>query len=246
MKLKKNVSYFPVQDAEQDVLLRLRESDLSGRIADVLNILDLIAETGATPADVEQALHVLEASRQGEGLKARFDNLEARLNARIEKGLEEIEGRLSKHFAGAASVTAHDAVLDSSPSAHSELPLAASAVPQSEVPSVPPDANLAVRIGDEVVWAESAAQFYVAVWRWLFEHGKVRITDLPIATAGKKRHEVATTPVHPSGKEFYRAEAPVPGAYVEVNLSRSDIVRRAKKYLTLYGVDHELVVGPAE
>jgi hypothetical protein len=248
MKSKKNVSYFPVDASEQDILLRLREGDLSARLADVREILDLVAEAKSSPADVEQALRLLDESRQGEGIEARFDNLEARLAARIARGLEEIEGRLSKHFGG--TMTPEPVAPPSQPAPPERASPAAkppaAVVPSAPVEAVPKDANLAFRIGTDLVSGESAAQFYVAVWRWLFAHGKVRLADLPIGTAGKKRYEVAATAVHPSGKEFYRAEQPIPGAFLEVNLSRGDIVRRAKKYLTQYGAPFDVIVGGEE
>lgn len=245
MKAKANHHYFPVSEAEEEFLWRLRDPDLAARLADVRGILDLVAGSGATAADVEQALGLLEVSRREEGLGARFDNLEARLTARIEKGLAEIEGRLSKHLSAAAGPVV---VAPTAPSAGGGAPTSPppATTTRPTVPVVPPEANLAVRIGDEVVWGESAAQFYVAVWRWLFDHGRVRLADLPIGTAGKKRYEVSRSPLHPSGKEFYRAESPTPGAFLEVNLSRNDILRRARKYLAEYGVPHEVLVGPQE
>lgn len=248
MKSKKNVSYFPVDASEQDILLRLREGDLSARLADVREILDLVAEAKSSPADVEQALRLLDESRQGEGIEARFDNLEARLAARIARGLEEIEGRLSKHFGGTMTPDVAAVVSQPAPQEHSLPPAKPppTIVASSRVDVVPKDANLAFRIGTEIVSGESAAQFYVAVWRWLFAHARVGLADLPIGTSGKKRYEVAATAVHPSGKDFYRAEQPVPGAFLEVNLSRGDIVRRAKKYLTQYGAHFEVIVGGEE
>jgi hypothetical protein len=260
MKTKKSVSYFPVDGSEQALLLRVRESDLEGRVADLLEMVGQIGEASLRPADLAQAIQLLVASRQGDGLEARFDNLEARLKERIEKGLAEIEGRLSKRLtdtpAGLASPQAPSLLSSAetwpptapAPAAATESPL--KAPPQlavaPPVDTVPKDANLAFRVGLEFISGESAAQFYIAVWRWLFEHGRVRLADLPIGTAGKQRYEVAAKPVHPSGKGFYRAEEPVPGAFLEVNLSRGDIVRRAKKYLGRYGVEYEVVVGSGD
>jgi hypothetical protein len=240
MKAKKNVSYFPVSAVEQALLLRVREPDLEGRADDLLPMLDQIAEARLTPADLDQAIQLLSESRQGEGLDARFDNLEARLKERIERGLSEIEGRLSKRFGGESS-TMEPAPPESSRTSVTEL----IATPQAPVlgnPGIPAEASVAFRIGSDLVWGASAAQFYIAVWRWLFEHGRVQPGDLPIQ-GGKKRYVVAASPVHPSGKDFTSAGEPVPGVFVEANLSRGDIIRRAKKYLGQFGVAFEVVVG---
>ncbi len=245
MKSKKNVSYFPVDSNEHALLLRVRESDLIGHGPELLEMVDQLAEASLTPADLAQAIQLWATSRQGEGLDARFENLEARLKERIEKGLAEIEGRLSKRLTD-SPVEPLAATPSPPPGNIPPPPPPKPAIPPPVVPSpapVPKDANLAFRIGSEVISGESAAQFYIAVWRWLFEHGRVRMADLSIGTAGKKRYEVAATPIHPSGKEFYRAEEPVKGAYLEVNLSRGDIVRRAKKYLGQYGVAYDVLVG---
>jgi len=230
------VAYFPVLKDEQTILERLRHADLAGRLGHVLEILDLVADAKVEPADVEQAFQLLDEARQSEGMDARFDNLEARLTARIEKGLTEIEGRLSKRTAGAgpAPVEGPVATLEAEP----ETPPPKDTTNGSEVPR---DASLAFRIGSDVVAAPSAAQFYAAVWRWLFDHGHVKRADLPIQS-GKKRYQVAAEPVHPTGKAFYRAEE-VHGAFVEVNQSRNGILRNAKKYLDQYGVAYEVLVG---
>ncbi len=121
-------------------------------------------------------------------------------------------------------------------------PSPADAQPGSSDGGVPKEASIAFRVGSELLWATSAAQFYVTVWRWLFEHKRARTADLPIQS-GKKRFVAAATPVHPSGKDFTRAEEPVPGVFIEVNLSRNDIIRRSKKYLAQFGADFEVVVG---
>ncbi len=240
MKSKKNVSYFPVSATEQALLLRVREADLAGRTDDLLAMLDQIAEAKLTPAELDQAVQVLAESRQGEGLEARFDNLEARLKERIERGLAEIEGRLSKRLGGDTSTS------EPAPLASARVPVA-QAAPTSPAPAavnggIPEEASVAFRVGSDLVWGASAAQFYVAVWRWLFEHGLVKPGELPIQ-GGKKRYVAATSPVHPSGKDFTRADEPVPGVFVEVNLSRGDIIRRAKKYLGQFDVAFEVVVG---
>ena len=246
MKSKKNVSYFPVSAAEQALLLRVREADLSGRVEDLLSMLDQIAEAGLTAADLEQAVQLLAENRQGEGMDARFDNLEARLKERIERGLTEIEGRLSKRMDGEASIPAPVSAKPASPKVSAAKP-APSPAPNvapadADEGGVPKDASVAFRVGSDLVWATSAAQFYVAVWRWLFERECARPGDLPIQS-GKKRYVVAATPVHPSGKDFTRPEEPVPGVFIEVNLSRGDIIRRSKKYLAQFGAEFEVVVG---
>jgi hypothetical protein len=58
--------------------------------------------------------------------------------------------------------------------------------------------------------------------RWTTTHAGV--VTIPTTTL------VATPKL--SGKEFYRAEEPVKGVFLEVNLSRGDILRRAKKYFS--------------
>lgn len=238
MKTKKNVSYFPVSAAEQALLIRVREADLAGRTDDLLAMLDQIAEAKLTPAELDQAVQVLAESRQGEGLEARFDNLEARLKDRIERGLTEIEGRLSRRISGETATQAH------APAAPQPVavPRVTGPAPTPEDGGIPEAASVAFRIGGDLVWGPSAAQFYVAVWRWLFEHGRVKRGDLPIH-GGKKRYVAATSPMHPGGNDFTRADQPVPGVFVEVNLSRGDIIRRAKKYLGQFDVAFEVVVG---
>lgn len=212
MKPNKSVSYFPVDAAEQALLLRVREPDLAGRLPEVVEILDLIAESQLTAADLEQAIELLVQNRQGEGRDARFENLEGRLREHIEQGLTAIEGRLSRRLSGDPAPVR--------PPPPKPPRGAVQILPPP--PPVPKDANLAVRIGSEVVSGPSAAQFYVAVWRWLFEKGHAKPTELPIQ-GGKLRYVVAKEAVHPSGKPFTRWEEAVPGVYVEVNLSRTDI-----------------------
>jgi hypothetical protein len=236
MKSKKTVSYFPVSMNEQALLLRVRESDLAGRLEELVDMLDLIADANLSKADLEQAIQSFQANSQGEGLDARFDNLEGRLKERITKGLAEIEGRLSKRLAGVGGA------VEDMPPEPPEDPPGKGESPPSDDDDVPKEASVAFRIGSELVWGVSAAQFYLAVWRWLFEHGRVKPTELPIQS-GKKRYVVAAAPIHPSGKEFTRSEEPVPGVFVEANLSRGDIIKRAKKYLDQYGVAFDVVVG---
>ncbi len=240
MKPKKNVSYFPVSGHEQALLLRVREPDLAGRLDELLDMLDQIAEAKKSKADLEQAIQLFLANSQGEGLDARFDNLEGRLKERIAKGLAEIEGRLSKRLSGDGPQT--EAPPPEPPEVPTDDPPGTVKSPPTIDDDVPKDASMAFRIGSELVWGVSAAQFYLAVWRWLFEHGHAKHSDLPIRS-GKKRYAVATEPIHPSGKEFTRAEEPVPGVFAEVNLARGDIIRRAKKYLAQYDVAFDVVVG---
>jgi hypothetical protein len=237
MKLKKSVSYFPVSAAEQALLLRVREHDLVGRTDDLLVMLDQIAEANLTPGDLEQAVQLLIESRRSEGLDARFDNLEARLKERIARSLMEIEGRLSKRLGG------------DTPQPAPALPVRAPTTVPTPSPQViepptaiPETASIAFRIGPDLVWGESATRFYVSVWKWLLENRKVQHGDLPIQ-GGKQRYVVAASPVHPTGNEFTRSEEPVPGVFIEVNLSRNDIIRRSKKYLAQYDVPFEVVVG---
>ncbi len=135
MKAKTNVSYFPVSTDEQVLLLRVREPDLAGRADDILAMLAQIAEAKLTPAELDQAVQLLAESRQGEGLDARFDNLEARLKERIERGLAEIEGRLSKRLAGDAPTPEHAPVASvclpvAQPQHAPSLPFLARAVPR--------------------------------------------------------------------------------------------------------------------
>ena len=243
MKPKKTVSYFPVDSSEQALLLRVREADLAGRGADVVQMVDQLAEAGMTPADLEQAIQLFVDSQQGEGLEARFDNLEGRLKERVERGLAEIEGRLSKRLAGDASADPEGPPRTVPPAP----PRPAAPAAREKVPSPPQevakDASLALRIGSELLQGTTASQFYVEVWRWLFDQGHVRLADLPIKGAGKKRYMVAAEPTHPTGKPFFAAKEAVPGAFVEANLSRSNILTRAKKLLDEHEVAFEVVVG---
>ena len=243
MKPKKDVLYFPVSISEHELLLRVRMPDLIDRADDLVDMVDQIARERLTPAELDQAIQAYVESRKGEGLDARFDNLEGRLKERIEKGLAEIEGRLSKRQPGAAPASESPTPEDKSSATHSAAQAGPAASAQNADGSVPREASLAFRIGPDLVWGPSAAQFYVAVWRWLFEHGHVTHADMPIQ-GGKSRYAVASSPVHPSGKRFTRSEEAVPGAFVELNMSRADIIRRAKKYLSLYGVAYSVAVGP--
>jgi hypothetical protein len=232
---RKPVAYLPVHAEEQELLWRAREPDLAHRTAELTAMLDQIASAQLRPADLEQAIELLVASRQGEALEARFENLEARLKERIEKGLSEIEGRLSRRLAPAAPAPAPAAEAPAAP---------AVAPPRAEPPreELPREASLAFRVEGALVWGPSAAQFYVEIWRWLFDHGKVSPRDLPIPS-GRTRHAVAAAPVHPSGKDFFAAHELRPGVWVEAHMSRENVIQRAKKHLTDHGVRFEVVVG---
>jgi len=252
MKTKKNVSYFPVTASEQTLLTRVREADLSDRLEDVLAMLNQIAEAALTPATLDQAVQLLSESRQGEGLEARFENLGGRLQERIERGLAEIEGRLSKRFDGATSpqLVAHPASATTGSAPSASAPVAPSPVPRetsrpvrsTRRSSVPRAASVAFQIGPDLVWGTSASKFYIEVWRWMLEQGRVNLSDLPIKS-GSKRYVIATTPIHQSGKPFLLAKEPAPGVFVEAHLSRADIIHRAKRYLEQFGVEYEVVVG---
>jgi hypothetical protein len=243
-----SVFYFPVTAEEQALLLRVREPDLADRRAELPELLDILASERLSAADLEQALQLLAASRQREDLDARFENLEARLHQRIDRGLSEIEGRLSRRL------SEPPAAADPQPTAAAPVPLSVPlAVSTTAAPSpvgppplqeVPREANIAFRVAGDLVWGPSAAQFYIALWRWLIQHQHVQLTDLPIQ-GGKMRYVVAAEAIHPSGKEFTRAESPAPGFFIEVNLSRGDILRRAVRFLTEHSVDHEIIVGEA-
>lgn len=239
------VYYFPVTAEEQALLLRVREPDLVARLAHLPDMLDLLASEQISVAELELALQLLAASRQGEGMDARFENLEARLIHRIDRGLSEIEGRLSRRL---SESTPPPAELQPPAVTHSMTSIERGTAPEqytwTENDEVPRNANIAFRIGGDLVWGPSAAQFYIALWRWLIQHQQVRASDLPIR-AGRLRYVVAAQPLHPSGKEFTRAEVPSDGFYIEVNLSRGDILRRAAKLLSDRGITHEIIVGDA-
>ena len=242
MKPRKSVSYFPVSAVEQALLLRVREGDLVGRVDEVLVMLDQIAEEQLQPADLDQAIQLLASSKLGEGLDARFNNLEARLKERVERGLAEIEGRLSKRLAGEPANSGLLEPIGAGEAVSQPAPHPPSGAEDDDDDGVPREASVAFRLGEDLVWGASASQFYVAIWRWLFEHGHATVEDLPIQ-GGKKRYVVSTSAIHPSGKEFTRSEEPAPGVFVEVNLSRADIIRRTRKYLAHFGVDFEVVLG---
>lgn len=252
MKPGSTVAYFPVDAREQALLLRVRELDFAGGLPALVEMIGQIAEARLTPAELEQAMQLLVESRQGEGLDARFANLEGRLRERIEKGLAEIEGRLSKRFGSAAEAAPMGANEASSPPEIEKVPprrvipkkKPAPRPPVAKPPAmrIPKEATIAFAIGDELIWGASAAQFYIAIWRWLIERGHLTAGELPIRS-GRSRYAVAKKPVHPNGNEFVRAEKLADGIFIEVNLARSDIIRRAKRYLTQRGVIFDVMVG---
>ena len=241
MKTTNKVAYFPVLPHEQALLERVRSPDLAARHAELLELLDLLAEHGAGPADLEQALQLLDAAKLGEGLGARFENLEARLVARIEKGLQEIEGRLSK-WVGGGALAAEPSPAPSEPGA----PPSGPEVPPATLDSVevPEGASLAFVVDGELIWSKSGTEFYRLLWAWLFEHGHASMDELPIR-GSKKRHEVAAEPVHPSGKAFF-APKETHGIWIEAHASRASLTFRAKKHLKRYGVPFKVLVGPEE
>ena len=236
MTSKTKVAYFPVIEEEQAILERIRRKDLAARRHDVLNLLDILAEAGTAPADLEQALVLLEAARSSEGLDARFENLEARLARRLEDGLAEIEGRLAK---SAAAGGGEPRVPGPQPPPPPRPP----GRPPTSKPAVPENANLAFVVAGELVWGTSGTKFYQGIWKWLIEHGHLSAADLPVG-ATKKRFMAAATPVHPTGKDFFLAKEVVQGLWIETNLSRGDMVRKAKKLLTMKKVPFEVLVGP--
>ncbi len=233
------LAYFPVLPEEQAVLERLRMPDLAGRRTELVAMLDLLAEGGLGAADLEQAITLLAESRRSEALDARFQNLEARLSERIEKGLAEIEGRLSKHLVAPVDAPTGAPAKPPSPAVAKVPP---PPPPKPKATEVPPNANLAFRIAGELVWGPSAAQFYKAVWQWLFDNGHVTSNDLPIS-GGKQRYVIATTPVHPNGKPFFQPQK-FGDAYIELNMSRENIAARAAKQLQLRNIPFEVLVGP--
>ena len=259
MKTPQKIAYFPVTEAEQRVLERIRQPDLAARAAAVLPMLDLLAENDTSPADLEQALTLLQESLKSEALDARFQNLEARLSTRIEHGLIEIEGRLAKLVAGAvetpsAGVPAPAQLAPlpllfvkpapSSPitPSHAPAPTQGAQLPATSKLDVPKEANLAFNVAGDLVWGPTAAQFWRAIWKWLLDRRYFAMADLPIK-GGKQRHVIAATPVHPTGKDFFGPQ-PFNGAFIETNMSRANIASRAAKHLEDYGIPHTVLVGP--
>jgi hypothetical protein len=224
-----SVFYFPVAADEQALLLRLREPDLAERRAELPELLDLIASERISAADLEQALQLWAARRQREDLDARFENLEARLHQRIDRGLAEIEGRLSRRMSEAAAAEPAPPPAPPPPSP-----------PPAE--AVPKDANIAFRIAGDLVWGPTARQFYIAVWRWLLAHGRLDLTSLPIGT-GNKRYHLAAEPTHPTGRPFFSPAELGPGLYLETHMSRANALSNAVRHLNDYGVAFEIVVG---
>lgn len=235
------VAYFPVLPTEQALLERLRQPDLRDRHEALLEILALVAEHDLSPADLDKAITLLQESETADALDARLDNLEARMRAELQQAVADLHARLQ----GDQDPQAEAVPRPPAPEARTpERPTPPPAEPLSPAPdtSIPEEASLAFSIDGDLVWGPSAAQFYVEVWRWLFDHRHLSLADLPYRGRGKKRYMAAVEPVHPTGKPFYRG-IEVHGAYVEVNLSRKDIVRRAHALLTHAGVPFEVIVG---
>ena len=158
----------------------------------------------------------------------------------MERSLVELEWRLSKRLSDgtAEAGKAAKAVVVAKPVAVVKPPVEVK--PSKE--ALPDEADLAVRIGSELVWGVSGAKFYLAVMRWLFEHGHLTTADLPIKS-GKTRFWVATKPVHQNGKPFLSIGEAAPGVFVELNLSRPDKWKRATGQLEKLGIAYEVVKG---
>jgi hypothetical protein len=239
MKPRPTVSYFPVSAAEQRLLLRIRETDLVGRAEEVAALLDRIGEARLTLPELDLAITLLAQHRQGAGLEARVVAIESRLGALEPRRLDLLErGLLALRAEWAAWVMDRPSPVSWAGSTAATTQEHDSA--RSD--EVPEQATIAFRVGTDVVWGETASDFYAAVWRWLGERGRVGRDQLPILT-GKKRYAAATTPFHPTGNPFTRPVQPVDGIFVEVNLSRADILRRAKKYLDQFGARYVVLVG---
>ncbi|MBU6160929.1 MAG: hypothetical protein KGO50_07385 [Myxococcales bacterium] len=240
MKSQANVSYFPVTEPERALLLRVREADLARRMGELLEMVDQIAEMKLSPADLDTAVQLLTASRQGDALAARFENLEARLKDRIERGLAEMEGRFLRRL---DSDALHLAVQSVEPAiVNNELQTLPFRPVQPEASELPPEASVAFMVDGKLIWGKTTASFYVSVWKWLFDHNRVSINDLPIQS-GRSRYVVARQPLHPSGKEFFAGHEVVSGVWVEANISRADVIRRTVKYLAEFGVGFEIIIG---
>lgn len=243
MKPTDRVSYFPITPAEQALLLWVRESDLRGRVHELVALLDVIAEARLESADLEQALELLATERQGEGVDARFQNLEARLRERVDRTMAEIEGRLSKNLSDAVrAASLHEPSSPVSRSVRAAAQLLLEEEVDTSPPPIPEEAKIAVRIGEALIWATTASQFYIDIWSWVIERGYVTEADLPISS-GRKRYAVAAAPVHPTGKEFTSAKTAAPGFFVETNASKNSIIQRTRKLLEQHGLDYEIVVG---
>lgn len=231
MTTRPRPAYFPVLPAEQALLERMRRADLQRvGLADVLTMLDLLAEAGVGPAELERALELHRTREQEDGLEARFENLEARLRGDIERRMSEMEGRLSKRLAGGneeASGVNGDGGRDGGQPVESQ--------------EVQPDSVVAFRVGDRILQGAAVADFYRTFWTWLVDAGLVGMADLPLRS-GRKRFVAAAEPVHASGRAFIKSFEHG-GVFVEMNQSRESAVRAASKVLTMVGVDHEVLIG---
>lgn len=255
MTTRPRPAYFPVLPAEQALLERIRRADLQRiGLTDVLTMLDLLAEAGVGPAELERALELHRTHEHEDGLDARFENLEARLRGDIERRVAEMEGRLSKRLgeteraeapARPRPAASREGTPNSTGPTKNAEPArnAASTEPVANETGddVLPDSVVAFRIGEHVIEGASVADFYRSVWMWLVDDGHVTARDLPIRS-GKKRFVAAAEPVHASGSEFIKSFE-YRGVFVEMNQSRQSAVRAAGKVLTSVGVPYEILVG---
>lgn len=237
MKPKQKVAYFPVLPSEQAILERIREPDLRANADEVLAMLDLIAEAGVSVRELESALADFEATQDEAGLDARFEALEARLVARVQRSLAEAEGRLSRRVAGEV-----DAV-DSKESRPAIAPPNSAVEPQPSA-DIESKTAVAVRVAGELIQGPSVAAFYRKFWVWMFDRGHLSETDLPIPSS-KQRHLVAAEPVHPSGKAFFVTFEHA-GAFIEMNIGRARAVAAVRKVLDAAQLEHEVLVGGEE
>lgn len=244
MNPRKAVSYFPLDPAEQALVVKLRDTHLPGGPATVLRVVELLEEARLGLPELERALERLRAEERGADLERRFAELEARLVARLDGRLAGLEaGRVQAVADAAAHELRTPSPTPPGPPAPAPRAAPAGAPPPAgpDATEPPADAVIAWRVRGEVVSGPSAAQFYAAVWRWLFQHGLAGVAELPIRGSGKRRYVVAAEPVHPGGNPFTRAAEVVPGVFVEVNLSRGDILRRSRSHLAERGLAFEVL-----
>lgn len=235
--MTERVAFFPVLEREQAVLERLRHEDLAGRLGDVVAVLDLVAEADLDSARLERAVGLLEETERGEHIEARFEALERRLTTQLAAEIARIEERLTARLAPEATRPA--------PERSTTSPAVAEPTSRPTAAVVPDDATIAYKVGNTVIAGASASEFYVDLWRWLFESEYARPEDLPIKT-GRQRYEVATEPLHPSGRAFFSPKECIEGVFVETNLSRLDILKRSVRHLERYGVSYEVLLGSSD
>lgn len=237
MKPKQKVAYFPVLPSEQAILERIREPDLRANSVEILAMLDLIAEAGVSVRELENALADFEATQDETGLDARFEALEARLVARVQRSLAEAEGRLSRRVAGEVDPVESEepiAVVPPAGSPNSVEKASSSAEIESKT-------AVAVRVAGELIQGPSVAAFYRRFWMWMFDNGHLSDADLPIPSS-KQRHLVAAEPVHPSGKQFFVTFEHA-GVFVEMNIGRARAVAAVRKVLDATQLSYEVLVG---